>query len=104
MPKPQVTFVQGNSEWSALYVDGKLDVVGDHYLSEDRIREIFDVQVIYSDEFLQGGDARGNCLPTLDEVWRAIEAKEDRMKEAQSLREQADALREEADRLDGKTK
>ncbi len=48
-----------SSEWSALYVDGKLDRIGDHYLIEERIAELLGVEMredAECNDFLRGGD------------------------------------------------
>lgn len=34
----------GSEDWSALYVDGRLDKVGDHYLVDERIADFLNVE------------------------------------------------------------
>lgn len=51
-----VIFEDPGGEWSALYVDGKLERIGDHYLVKERAFELAKVQVIQDNAFLRGGD------------------------------------------------
>lgn len=59
---------EGSDEWSALYVDGTLDRVGDHYLIDERLRALFGVTEVTSDAFLRGGTHREDVAPTLDAI------------------------------------
>ena len=58
----------GSDEWSALYIDGKLDKVGDHYLIDERIQELVGVEVFDSNDFLLGGDSLSDVAETLEEI------------------------------------
>lgn len=58
----------GSEEWSALYVDGKLEKYGDHYLVEEHLRLLLGVTTISSDNFLRGGNWGEDVAPTLDAI------------------------------------
>jgi hypothetical protein len=58
----------GSEDWSALYVDGDLDRVGDHYLIDERIQELYKVEDIRSDDFMRGGNYSHDVAQTLAEV------------------------------------
>lgn len=87
---------QGEGEWSALYINGKLDTFGDHYLVDERIQEIFSVEIRYGGAFL----ANGNVLKSLEEIKKSAESKAQGVLRALVLREQAAKLIEEARRLE----
>lgn len=75
----EIVRYEGSQEWSALYVDGVLDRVGDHYLIEERIQKLLGVEVIPSDDFMLGGNKRSSVAQTL------IEAQEYGAKESERL-------------------
>lgn len=87
---------QGDNEWSALYVDGTLDRVGDHYLVDERLRELLGVETVQSDDFMRGGDSREHVAPTLHDLYLWSENRDALHREAQALREQAAALEAQA--------
>ena len=60
----------GSGEWSALYRNGKLERVGDHYWVEERAFFLAGVPVIQSDDFLMGGDGRDDVAQTVDDLRR----------------------------------
>jgi hypothetical protein len=66
----------GSEDWSALYVDGELDRVGDHYLIDERIQELYKVEDIRSDNFMRGGNYSHNVARTLAEVDEWVAEKE----------------------------
>ena len=57
-----------NDEWSALYQDGKLVVIGDYYLSDYYLANYLKVEDIDSDDFLIGGSTRDQAAKTLQEI------------------------------------
>jgi hypothetical protein len=59
---------EGSEDWSALYVNGKLALVSDHYLIDEKIRQIFNVETIQSDSFMRGGDYASDVAPTIDDI------------------------------------
>ena len=86
-------------EWAALYVDGKLDTVGDSYLIDDRIIELTGVDD-REGNFLLGGNTRDDCAQTIDQI-EVYEAERDiQIAKAARLREEAEKLIEEAKRLE----
>jgi hypothetical protein len=96
-PFPEsVTLYVGSGEWSALYVNGVLETVGDHYLADERIRKIFGVAVVDSDDFLRGGNGRTDVARTVQDIAAYAMARDDRLRRAAELREQAVALEAEA--------
>lgn len=93
--------------WSAVFVNGTRVQVGDSYLADEKIREIFSVTTIQSADFLMGGNGTGrNGTPppaqTLAEVEAYTAQRLDRQERATTLRDQAAALLSEANALEGK--
>ncbi len=86
-----ITVYAGSTEWSALYADGKLHTVGDHYLIDDALRELLGVKTIQSDDFMRGGNHYKNVAQTLTEIreWQDKTQKE----VATLLREKASLVR-----------
>jgi hypothetical protein len=92
----------GPHEWSALYVDGALDVVGDHYLIEERIEVLCGVTVRDSDDFMCGGDDRASVAHSLAEIESYVQTRDRREEDAEAaaeLRRQAAELLRQADEL-----
>jgi hypothetical protein len=87
-----------DGEWSALYVDGNLAVVGDHYRTDDFLAEELGVNEVYSADFLTP-DQRG-ALPTLEQVRAVTQIREAQAEEANKLREQAAMLIAQAEILE----
>lgn len=90
---------RGGDEWSALYVDGKLDRVGDHYWVEERIFELLGVEERYDDDFMRGQDHREGVAQTLEEIEEYTVAQEALQEEADELINQANELRARADAI-----
>lgn len=101
---PNMTLYRGSGEWSALYVNGTLDRVGDHYLADERIAELAGVEIVQSDDFLCGGSTRKDVAVTLEELNAYVTDRQERIRRAEQLRQQAAALNEEAARLLGDKK
>ncbi len=99
LPKLTVASWGDHEEWTALYIDGYLDQVGDSYLIDERIAEIAKVEYIEAD-FLQGGDNRETVAQTLDELKAYNEKTGVARQRAQELRNRAQALLEQADLLE----
>jgi len=87
-------------EWSALYVDGDLRIVGDSYLIDEEISTIYGVEEIDSDVFLRGGNTREDVAKTLDEVYNYQEQQNKNLQEAEKLRAEANKLMEMAKALE----
>ena len=94
---PDLTMYQGNGEWSALYVDGRLDRAGDHYLIDERIRELAGVTVIEGDDFLRG---QNKAAQTLAEVEAYTDRRDRARKTAADLRADAAKLLADAERIE----
>lgn len=90
----------GDNEWSALYIDGELDRVGDHYLVDERLRTLFGVDEVFSNAFLQGGRYREDVAKTVREA-ELYDAELDRRADAaRDLRDKAEALIQKANELE----
>lgn len=79
---------EGSDNWSALYVDGQLDYVGDHSNVTERVYELLEVHVEQSDSFIVGrtSDGREVVAQTEGEIIgyeRQRDAAEDRIRELQ---------------------
>lgn len=90
-----------SGEWSALYENGKLVKVGDHYLSDEYLAEKLGVEEIYDNDDFLTPDQRG-ALPTLEAVQTVTRNRVIVHEEAESLRQQAKHLLEMADIMEGK--
>jgi hypothetical protein len=82
---------EGFDDWSALYVNGKLTLVGDHYLIDEKIRQIFNVETIQSDSFMRGGDYASDVAPTIDDI-RAYETIQKAQARDKKIIEEVDRL------------
>jgi hypothetical protein len=60
--------VHEEEEWSALYVDGRLALVGGGYLADERVRELVGVVTIQDDAFMRGQKRADGVAQTLEEV------------------------------------
>lgn len=83
---------QGDNEWSALYVDGKLHKVGDHYLVDEAIRSLLEIKTIYSNDFMRGGSSASGVAQTLDEAESYGVEREEDERVLDSLEQQAKEL------------
>jgi hypothetical protein len=99
-PCPRLLVLSGEDEWSALYVDGKLYQVGDHYLIDERIRELTGVVTVHTEDFMRGQDTREGVAPDVEAVLRWTASREAAETQAADLREQARKLLEEAARME----
>jgi len=103
----------GSQEWSALYIDGELDRMGDHYLIDERIAELLGVEVRDGTEgnyFLRGGDGKhrigshSNPARTLAEAEEYGRECEDARRRVAELRQQAAELAKRADLIERSTR
>lgn len=91
---------QGSGEWSALYIDGTLDRIGDHYRIDERIAELLGVELRDGNEandFLRGGDGitrHGGPSPaqTLAEAEAYGEEREQAIRDAEEMAKNAEDL------------
>lgn len=99
MTNPQkIVRYQGNHEWSALYVDGELVTYGDHYIVDERIAELFGIEMRYDDNFL----ASENDIPfkTLAEIEEFEEENAKFIAAAENLRKEAMRLANDRGRIE----
>lgn len=89
-------------EWTAVYLDGALQRVGDTYLAHEWLVEHFGVLWMQDDAFLRGGDGRSDVAKTLEELDEYAAARERRRAEAANLRAEADRLLAQANELDAR--
>src|SRR5690242_16462444 len=83
-------------DWAAVYLDGKLQRVGDAYLADEWVRQHFGVTTVNDDAFMRGQTKREGVASTLEEV-EAFRTRRDANKaRAAELRSEADRLIREA--------
>lgn len=92
---------RGEGEWSALYINGILDRVGDHYIIEERVFEYLKVGVVQSDSFMRGGNHREDVAKTLQEIDDYDEEQTRLEEQALYLEDQAHALLQQAAAIRG---
>lgn len=92
----KLTVISHEGEWEALYVDGKLDKVGDAYLIDERVRQLAGVEEIHGD-FLMGGNFREDCAQTLEEWNQWKQAREEEFAERRLKSIEAEAAKLEAE-------
>lgn len=86
-------------EWAALYVDGKLDRVGDTYNTEERAFELAGVTTVQDAAFMRGQNYRDGVAQTLEEVREYAADRDRRLAEAADLERQAADLNARAKEL-----
>lgn len=91
MNLPKIVRYSVGEEWSALYVDGRLDRIGDSYLADERIAELAGV--------IEGESDVMRAVNTRDEAPKTLDELADREGELQTRIESAAILRAEAQRL-----
>jgi hypothetical protein len=89
-----------SEEWAALYVDGRLERVGDSYLAEERALQILGVTTVQDDAFMRGQNQAAGVAQTLNEVSDYRIERDRRATEAADLRRRAAELLAEANRVD----
>lgn len=87
----------GDADYSALYVDGALDVFDKHEVVDARIAELVTVDTYNSNYFLLGG-TKEDVAGTLAEIEQYATAKAELEREAADLRRRADELMARASR------
>lgn len=95
----QVVRYSGENDWSALYVDGKLERVGDHYLIDERISELLGVELEQNDDFMQGGKNYEDVAQTLDEARTYERTRLQKEFEIEQLEQRAADLQQQADEI-----
>jgi hypothetical protein len=89
-------------DWAALYVDGRLESVGDSYLAEERALAMCGVKLVQDNAFMCGQDKREGVAPTLAEVASYREEREQRRAKAAEMREQAKVMLDKAAELESR--
>lgn len=90
----------GSGEWAALYVDGKLETVGDSYHAEQKALQLAGVFVVHDSGFMRGQKQREGVAETLAEVTEYVTQRETRLAQAKALRDQAAILEAKAKALE----
>lgn len=90
-----------DEEWSAVYLDGKLQRVGDSYLADEWVRSHYGIETVQSADFLRGGTQRADVAPTLEALEEYRRDRESREARAAELRAEADRLLGLAQECDG---
>lgn len=99
-------FVRYNDEeWSALYKDGKLVVVGDAYLSDEYLSNFLKVKELEGSDYFLGKekilDSVAQTLEEIQDYLTGIQSKIDaKLKAAHDLRVEADKLEAEAEEIE----
>lgn len=101
MPNLEIHYDPGG-EWAALYVDGRLERVGDAYLAEEKAFEILGVKAVQDNAFMCGQTSRDGVAQTLDDVAAFRRQRDSDQAEAARLRAEAARLLTLAGDLDGK--
>lgn len=89
-------------DWAALYVDGKLDQVGDTSNTEERALEVLGVTTVHNDAFMRGQSQRSGVADTLDEVATYSRERQERLDRAEALKAEAAQLLAQAAALTAK--
>lgn len=97
MPKLEIHYAD---EWAALYVDGKLDRVGDAYLAEERAFSLVGVKQVQDDAFMRGQSDREGVAQKLEEVAAYRKTRDHREEQAKKLRDEAQQLIARAEELE----
>lgn len=91
----------GPNDWSALYVNGDLEIVGDHTQVDERISQICNVEEREGDYFLMGSHNKKEAAQTIEQLEAYQNRKhEQATKMAANLREKAAGLIREAEALE----
>lgn len=93
MTNKPIQIHHSDGEWSGLYVDGKLEYVGDTSNVYDKLCEMFGIEQEYDNAFMRGQDKR-------DGVAKTVEEAEEYKRQRDKMRERRAALLAEADALE----
>lgn len=92
--------IHSSGDWAALYVDGRLDQVGDAHNAIERALEIAGVKCVDDDAFMRGQQHRNGVAPTLADIEAYRTARAGRQAAAAGLRAQAAELAAQADAIE----
>lgn len=93
----KIEFHRAGEDWTAVYLNGELQRVGDSYRADEWLQEHVGV-VVVEDSVCMIDDHR--AYQTLDEVNEATRLRDAKRAEAQALRDQASELERRAKELD----
>lgn len=96
----ELVILRGSQQWSALYVDGKLVRVGDHYGVDEEAMERAGIKCESTDDFMRGGRTRADVASTLSEVEEYRSRRTLAVSQAAKLRAQAADLISRAEQLE----
>jgi len=86
-------------EWAALYVGGRLVIVGDTYRTEEEALSLLGVRTVHDDAFMRGQTQRDGVAATVGDIVTYRVERDRRQAEADRLRAEARRLLAEADVL-----
>lgn len=89
-----------HGEWTAVYLDGELQCVGDSYLADEWIRTYFGINTIQDDAFLLGGSSRSSVAKSVADIDEYVERRERGRQAALKFRQQAAELIAQAEQLE----
>jgi len=96
----ELIILRGSQEWSALYVNGKLAHVGDHYGTDEEAMRLAGIECESTDDFMRGGHTRADVAATLSEVEEYRSRRTLATRQAAKLRAQAADLITRAEQLE----
>lgn len=88
----ELTLYSDGEETTALYVDGKLDRVGDNYWVIERVLEIAGVETVHDDAFIRGGNGRDGVAQTITEIAEYAAKRDELTSEREAIIAERDAL------------
>lgn len=97
---PNLLIMRSQWDWSALYENGHLDLIGDHSVVDEIAMEKAGIEVETSDDFLLGQKERSGAAQTLEEIKVYRANKEERLRKASYLRIQAKNFLRHAEELE----
>ena len=86
------------SEWSGLYLDGELQVYGDHYHADEWLYQHFNVKIVDDSAWLKDGDSEP--YTRLSEVREVVAKRQHDLAEAKRLKSEVEELQARIKRLD----
>lgn len=92
----------GSGEWAALYVDGKLETVGDSHNAEEQAMALAGIVTVHDSAFMRGQKYREGVAKTLEEVTEFRDKRDRVLAEAARLRLQAAELEALAKELESR--
>lgn len=82
----------GSGNWAALYVDGRLETVGDAYVAEEKAFALAGVVTVQDSAFMRGQNQRSGVAQTLDHVREYRDRRDQLLADAADLDKRAREL------------